>query len=135
MLVILMTRGSRFLLNETLIEKYGKYIHLTPENLEKVHKWFDNYGNYQIVFAYFIPGIRHITGYFSGITKISFIKFVVNAYFGALIWTTTFITFGKILGYKWETIHTNLPKYFVITGVMLIFALFLIYYFKNHKHM
>ncbi|MBE3593408.1 MAG: DedA family protein [Thermoanaerobacter sp.] len=88
------------LLNETVISKYGKYIHLTPKNLEKAHKWFDKYGNHLFIFAYFIPGVIHITGYFSGIIRLSFLKFAVHAYSGSLIWTATFVTLGRVLGYK-----------------------------------
>ncbi|MGB9809949.1 MAG: DedA family protein [Caldanaerobacter sp.] len=115
------------LLNETIIRKYGKYIHLTPKNLEKAHKWFDKYGNHLLLFAYFIPGVRHITGYFSGITRLSFLKFAVHAYPGALIWTTTFVTLGRFLGYNWTLIHTHLKKYFILGGIALLIAIFIYY--------
>ncbi|MGB9680119.1 MAG: DedA family protein [Minisyncoccia bacterium] len=121
------------LLNETLINKYGKYIHLGPKNLEKVQKWFDKYGNHLLIFAYFIPGIRHITGYFSGITRISFLKFIVNAYSGALIWTTTFVSLGRLLGYNWNLVHAYLKEYFILGGVILVIFIFIYYryIFKN----
>ena len=54
------------------IHKHGHRIHLGPDRLEKISKWFKNYGNKLLLIAYFIPGVRHITGYFSGITQISF---------------------------------------------------------------
>ena len=85
--------------------KYGKYVHLTPEKLDKISEWFDRFGNKLLTIAYFIPGVRHITGYVSGITNISFRKFAGHAYIGAFIWSVTFITLGKALGDNWNSIH------------------------------
>lgn len=128
--VVLGITASYFLgilLNKTVIDKYGKYIHLGSKNLEKVSNWFDKYGNHLLIFAYFIPGIRHITGYFSGITRISFSKFAANAYIGALIWTTTFITLGRLLGYNWNIVHTHLKDYFIIAGILFLIGIFIYY--------
>ncbi|MCB2291033.1 DedA family protein [Clostridium sp. CS001] len=91
--------GARF------FEKYGSYIHLGPDKMEKTSKWFESSGNKLLIVAYFIPGICHIAGYFSGITKISFRKFAVNAYLGAFIWTAIFISIGIILGPNWGRFH------------------------------
>ncbi|MDA8224160.1 MAG: DedA family protein, partial [Desulfitobacterium hafniense] len=96
---ISLTLGTPF------FQKYGSYIHLGPDKLEKTSQWFERYGNGLLVIAYFIPGVRHITGYFSGIAKIPFKKFALNAYIGAFIWAGTFISLGKILGSNWEKFH------------------------------
>lgn len=55
-------------LGTPFFHKHGHRIHLGPDRLEKTAKWFKNYGNKLLLIAYFIPGVRHITGYFSGIT-------------------------------------------------------------------
>lgn len=121
------------LLNKSFFEKYGFYIHLGSDNLEKVSKWFNKYGNHFLIFAYFIPGIRHITGYFSGITKMSFVKFTANAYLGALIWTTTFVTLGRVLGYNWEKIHVHFKEYFILSGIAMGMILGIFYWYKAKK--
>jgi membrane protein DedA with SNARE-associated domain len=79
-------------LGTPFFKKYGSYIHLGPERLDKTSEWFKKYGNGLLVITYFIPGIRHITGYFSGVTKIPYKKFALNTYVGAFIWTGTFIS-------------------------------------------
>ena len=76
--------------------KHGHRIHMGPDRLEKMSNWFENYGNRLLLIAYFIPGVRHFTGYFSGITHISFRTFAIYAYIGAFIWTGTFISLGKL---------------------------------------
>lgn len=84
------------------IRRFGKWFFLPPHKLETAHKWFDKYGYFLIFISYFIPGVRHITGYFSGIIHLSFRKFISFAYAGALIWTTLFVGIGKIFGPSWN---------------------------------
>ncbi|MDD7795336.1 VTT domain-containing protein [Clostridium sp. 'White wine YQ'] len=118
----------------SFFKKYGSYIHLGPERLEKTSSWFNSYGNRLLIFAYFIPGVRHITGYFSGITQISYKKFSINAYLGALIWASTFISLGKFLGPNWDKFHGYISRYLLIGSLVILIILVIIYSYKNHKN-
>lgn len=120
-------------LGEGFFKRYGPYIHLHPERLEKTSIWFKSYGNKLLIIAYFIPGIRHITGYISGITEISYKKFALNAYLGALLWSSTFISLGKLLGRNWDHFHGYIKKYLLIGSIFIVLVSILIYYFKKHK--
>lgn len=115
------------------LKKYGPYVHLGPRGMEKTSKWFKLYGNKLLILAYFIPGVRHITGYFSGITEISYKKFAINSYFGALIWTTTFISLGRFLGPNWEKFDSYISKYSIIASLIISLILIIIYAYRNHK--
>ncbi|GGG78832.1 DedA family protein [Paenibacillus radicis (ex Gao et al. 2016)] len=77
-----------------LLLKYGKWIRLTPQRLEKVEKWFKKYGPWTIVFGYYIPGVRHLTCYMAGVIGIKFRHYVVIAAIGAFIWCCIFISVG-----------------------------------------
>jgi len=120
-------------LGKTFFVKYGSYIHMGPERMEKTSKWFERHGNKLLIIAYYIPGVRHITGYFSGITKIPYRKFAFNAYLGAFIWAGTFITLGKILGPKWEIFHSSIKKYLIIISLVIVAIIIVYYIYKNYK--
>jgi len=120
-------------LGSTFFVKYGPYIHLGPEKLDKTSKWFNKYGNGLLVIAYFIPGVRHITGYFSGVTKIPYKKFAINAYIGAFLWTLTFISLGKTLGTNWRKLHGPIKQYLIIGGIIIAVVLICIYIYKSRK--
>ena len=105
-----------------LIENYGSYIHLNKNRMDKISTWYQKYGSMLLIVAYFIPGIRHITGYFSGITKVSYKKFAVSAYLGALIWTTTFMSLGRILGANWNK-YNEVSKWYLLIAVLIIILL------------
>ncbi|MBT2655787.1 VTT domain-containing protein [Bacillus sp. ISL-18] len=104
-----------------LIEKYGKYIHLGPERYQKTAAWFERSGSKLLIFAYFIPGIRHFTGYISGISRMPFRKFIIPAYMGSFLWGLCFITLGTVLGPRWEVFHQAARKYFII--FIIVFAI------------
>lgn len=120
-------------LENKFIIKYGSYIHMNMEKMEQVSKWFRRYGNGLLIISCFIPGIRHITGYFAGITKIPYKKFAINSYIGAFIWPSVFITLGKVLGPSWEQFHASLKKYLIIGGVTAGIILICIYLYKSYK--
>ncbi|MCW3792657.1 DedA family protein [Paenibacillus sp. LS1] len=81
-----------------IVERYGKWVGMTPKRFEKVQRWFVKYGDWAIVFSYFIPGVRHVSGYVAGITKIPFKKYVLLCSVVALIWSVLFITIGYFIG-------------------------------------
>ena len=121
------------ILGVAFFEKYGHYIHMDKKSLDKISIWFEKYGNKMLIIAYFIPGVRHVTGYFSGIIKVSYKKFAVNAYIGALIWTTTFITLGRVLGASTEKYHSLLKKDILIGIIIIAISTIIIYLYKNYK--
>lgn len=117
----------------TFIQKYGPYIHLGPDKMAKTSQWFERYGNGLLFIAYFIPGVRHVTGYFSGITGIPYRKFAFNAYTGAIIWTSTFISLGKILGSNWSKFQESVRQYLIVGGIIIAIILLCIYLYRKYK--
>ncbi len=122
-----------FKLGTPFFFKFGHYIHMGPDRLEKVSNWFKKYGNKMILFAFFIPGVRHITGYFSGITRIPFRKYSLLAYTGAFLWVTVFISIGRILGPEWSKFHLYIKQYLIITGIFITIILFILFLYRYHK--
>ncbi|MEH6974208.1 bifunctional DedA family/phosphatase PAP2 family protein [Bacillus sp. JJ675] len=120
-------------LGTPFLHKYGRRIHFGPEQLEKTSRWFETYGNKLLLFAYFIPGVRHITGYFSGITQIPFRTYMLFSYCGAFLWTGTFIFLGNILGPKWDQFHASIKKYLLIGGVIAVLILIALYFLRAYK--
>lgn len=114
-------------------KRYGHYIHLGPDKLDKTSVWFNKYGSRLLLISYFIPGVRHITGYFSGITGISYKRFALNSYIGAVLWTATFISLGNVLGSNWEKYHSMITKYLIIGGLIVSVIMIVIYLYRNHK--
>jgi membrane protein DedA with SNARE-associated domain len=116
-----------------LIHKYGPRFHLTPDRLEKVHRWFDRIGKWTLTVGYFIPGVRHVTALIAGASELRYPVFAAFAYTGGLIWSLTFITIGYSLGESWSQdfhIGYRIP---LAIGATVVFAGIALYLFLKRK--
>ena len=80
-----------------LVKKYGHWIGITPEKLQRTHDWFNRVGIWILFIGYFIPVIRHLTGYLTGTMRVDFRKFALFAYTGAILWSSAFLLMGYLL--------------------------------------
>ncbi|MBI5274318.1 MAG: DedA family protein [Chlamydiales bacterium] len=88
-----------------LLIKYGSWIGITKKRLNKAHQWFERFGKWALFIGYFIPGIRHFTGFTAGSSYLKFRYFALFAYMGALFWVFTFLSIGYFLGRKWFDLY------------------------------
>lgn len=110
------------------LDRYGKWFLLTPARLARAEKWFQKYGVWTVSFGYFVPGVRQLTCYLAGMSRMRFWLYLVYAGSGALVWCFSFITLGRIIGHNWEAvlnmIHVYLGRGVAIgLGVMLLLVL------------
>ena len=93
-----------------VLVKYGSIIHITPEMLARVHSWFERRGRWTLMVGYFIPGVRHLTGYVAGASELSYANFALFAYTGAFCWAAAFITLGYVLGEEWDRVWRSIDN-------------------------
>jgi membrane protein DedA with SNARE-associated domain len=120
-------------------EKYGKFFFMHPKTLLKLKKWFGKYGNKLLLVSYFIPGLRHFTGYFSGILGIRLRTFLFFNHLGAFLWIFTYVMLGNIFGAQLEQVVHLISAYFIkaligfILGLVIVFLLKRLHRFTKHK--
>ncbi|NBD24974.1 VTT domain-containing protein [Paenibacillus glycinis] len=120
-------------LGKPFIVKYGHRIHLGEEQLSRITAWFEKYGVKLLFIAYFIPGLKHIIGYFCGVTRMPFRRYAVFAYSGGLFWVSLFISLGRVLGPKWEAYHSTVNRYMIIFGIAAALLTLAIYFYRKYK--
>ena len=130
---ITLSYGIGYRLGKPFLMKYGARFHFGEEKLERMSVWFDKYGDKLLFIAFFIPGVRHITGYFCGVTRMPFRRYAAYAYAGAIFWVSLFISLGKVLGPKWEVYHTTVNHYMIMFGIASAIITILIYIYRNNK--
>ncbi|HEY3741417.1 MAG TPA: DedA family protein [Bryobacteraceae bacterium] len=117
------------------VNRYGKYIHFTPERLAIVLKWFERVGHWALFIGYYIAGVRHVSAIVAGTSGLSWPKFAIYAYSGAAVWVATFLTIGYYVGEKWESIaeevHKNLT--WISLVILGIAGLYLLYRWWSHR--
>lgn len=116
-------------------QKHGHRFLMGPKKFEKAAKWFDRYGVKVIMIGYFIPGVRHFTAYFGGISRIPFKRFMFFAYIGAFIWAVCFISLGHYLGFQWKNLHLLAAKYWlpIVIVLAIIVSIGLLYFLLRKR--
>ena len=100
-----------------VVHRYGKFLHVTEGNLTRMHNWFERWGKWTLVLAYYVPGVRHVAAIFAGTAKLPYHEFAMFAYAGAAIWTSTFITIGYLLGPQVVKLGPILREYLWYIGI------------------
>lgn len=104
-----------------LVEKYGKYIFLTAERLDKAESFFNRNGGRVVVIARFVDGLRQLNGIIAGISEMRWSRFLIFNIIGAGLW----VTFWSMIGYFGGShINTflNFELYFTIALVTYTFG-------------
>ncbi len=114
-----------------LIYNYGRYIHVTPEHVERVHQWYRRSGEWLLVFGYFVPGVRHFSALVAGMSNLEYRAFALFAYIGAALWVSIFLTIGYLVGDHWEMAIHLVHRYTVLLVGIGILALAILYWIRT----
>lgn len=104
------------------MRKYGSYAGLDPALWKKLHSYFKTYGAWMLVFGYFVPGVRHFTGFLVGVSRLEWRRFMLFAYSGAVLWVTTFLSIGYFLGEGW--VRAIAAEKYILVDTLVTLALF-----------
>ncbi|EPG34460.1 DedA family protein [Acinetobacter colistiniresistens] len=80
------------------IERYGKYLRIQVQDLEKALTWFNKHGHRIVFFGRMIPAVRSLISIPAGISRMPFSKFMLYSSAGTVIWTS----FLAYLGYHFS---------------------------------
>lgn len=120
---------------EKIIDRYGKFLRLTKEDLFKADAWFERYNVWTVFFCRFIPLIRSLISIPAGMSDMSLGLFLVFTTIGTLIWNTILIYLGSIVGAQWETIVHYMDIYSNIAYAIIALAIILlaVWYIRRVK--
>ncbi|TNC20087.1 DedA family protein [Amycolatopsis alkalitolerans] len=107
-----------------LVEKFGRYVLLTPERLDKAESFFARYGGGIIVVARFVEGLRQANGIIAGLTGMHWLRFLAYNALGAALWVGTWVTLGDLAGTHIDTIYPLAARYqtylAIAVGVLIL---------------
>lgn len=86
-----------------LVERFGKYIFLTPERIKKAEGFFSRHGGKVIVIARFVDGLCQANGIIAGLSDMKWLKFITFNAVGAALWVGLWATIGYFGGSHIET--------------------------------
>jgi membrane protein DedA with SNARE-associated domain len=107
-----------------LVERFGRYIFLTPERLDKTTAFFERHGGKIIVVARFIEGLRQANGIIAGTTGMHWARFVLFNAIGAALWVAVWTSIGYFSGSHVNSIYDTATRYStylaIAVGVLIL---------------
>ena len=110
------------------LDKKGKYLGISSDDLTKSKRWFDKYGVSLVFWGRLVPGIRTLISVPAGVELMPLKKFLIWTSFGSFIWVALLTYAGYLFGENYPIIETylNQIKYVAKPILILIFLYFLI---------
>jgi membrane protein DedA with SNARE-associated domain len=101
-----------------LVDKYGRYVHLSHANLDRVHGFFERYGSFAIFICRFIPFLRGVVSIVAGVAEMNLAHFYFWYALGSAIFCSALIWLGVALGHHLDAVLPLLHK----TGLVALIA-------------
>ena len=110
-------------LGRAAILRYGRYMRVGEQELQKAEKWFAKYGPVAVFSARMVPGVRELISIPAGIGGMGIPKFVAYTFAGSLVWSVALTLVGFYLGEAWSQIADQLSDAFSIIGAVILGAI------------
>jgi membrane protein DedA with SNARE-associated domain len=115
---------------QRLIKRYGRYIFLTPDRIDRTTAFFERHGGWIIVFARFIEGLRQANGIIAGTSGIRWAKFLAFNAIGAALWAAAWTSVGYFAGSHITAIYNAASRYSAYLAIAV--AMLLISFIARH---
>lgn len=112
-----------------LVDRYGRYVHLTHANLDRVHAFFERYGSFAIFICRFVPVIRGIVSIPAGLAAMDLPQFYLWYAAGSIGFCGLLVFLGFELGDHLGSITPMLHKgglVLAVAAVVVMIALWVI---------
>jgi len=115
--------------------RWGKYVFLTEERLNKAENFFDRRGAIVITFARFVEGLRQANGIIAGITGMHWLRFLIFNAIGAALWVGTWVSLGYLAGNHIGTIYhyITLYSYYALIALAVLIVGYIVWRLRRRR--
>jgi membrane protein DedA with SNARE-associated domain len=89
------------------LERHGRWLHVTPEKLDRTDDWFERYGDVTVFVTRMIPVVRSFVSIPAGVGEMPLGRYTVLTFLGTLPWCFGLAAVGVALGSQWEEFHES----------------------------
>jgi membrane protein DedA with SNARE-associated domain len=111
-----------------LVLRYGKYVFLTRERLEKTERFFARRGGLVVVAGRFIEGLRQAAGIIAGTAEMPWRRFLAFNVLGATLWVALWAPLGYLAGNHIGAIYATATQYslYLLIALAVVLAAWLV---------
>ncbi|MCC2635033.1 MAG: associated Golgi protein [Ramlibacter sp.] len=116
---------------KSLAQRHGRWIALTPGEIDRGQKLFERRGPVVLVFGRLVPALRTVVALPAGMARMRLLPFVLWTLLGSLIWTSLLTLAGYLLESQYERIGKWLNP--VSTGIFAIIVVWYVVRVVRHR--
>jgi membrane protein DedA with SNARE-associated domain len=107
-----------------LLERHGRWFHLSPAQLERAERWFERYEDWAVFLGRLTPVVRSFVSIPAGLFRVPFGRYVVLTFLGSAIWCFTLAGVGWALGSGYKSFHHGFgfAEIATVAGVLVLIA-------------
>jgi membrane protein DedA with SNARE-associated domain len=114
-------------------DRHGRILTMTRADLTKADDWFDEYGQYAVLFGRLIPTVRTLISIPAGLSEMPVARFLVYSGIGTAIWTTLLALFGYALGSRYSELEGWIdPISYAVIALIVVTYVWRVVTFKPH---
>ena len=123
-------RGGR-----RLLERRGRWLHLSPERLDRAERWFERWGNVGVLIGRVTPIVRSFVSIPAGVFEMPLAPYTIYTAVGSAIWAFAIAGAGYGLGSSFERFNHGFKyaEYAVVAGVLALAAYLVYRWFRAAK--
>jgi membrane protein DedA with SNARE-associated domain len=106
-----------------LLEKHGKFLHITPSQLAWADRWFERYGAPAVFFSRMLPIIRTFISLPAGVARMPFWKFSALTIAGCLPWVFALTFAGQKAAENWTSWKDSLHYVDYTVAVLIVLGI------------
>jgi membrane protein DedA with SNARE-associated domain len=88
-----------------LLERRGRWLHLSPERLDRAEAWFDRHGAWAVFLGRLTPLVRSFISIPAGVFETPLAPYTLLTLAGSAIWCFAFAGAGWALGASYDSVH------------------------------
>ena len=133
--------GSTFLYfasrmaGRSLVYRYGRFIRLTPERLDRTEQWLKRHGSRAVFLGRLVPGLRIVTAVACGVFEVPFTVFFPAMSLGALLYILVYTLLGYFLGPPVLGFMERVHIPFGLLGSLVPLGLLLVWIFRTRQEL
>ena len=105
-----------------LVERHGRWLHVTPHKLDRAASWFERYGDWAVAISRVTPVVRSFIAIPAGVFRMPLGRYTLLTIPGSLAWAFAFAGAGWAFGSRWEEFHHRFhyAEYVVAAAILVV---------------
>ncbi|GLV60190.1 hypothetical protein KDH_70120 [Dictyobacter sp. S3.2.2.5] len=124
---------------KAFVHRYGRYVFLKPERLQRSEEFFARHGNKTVFFGRFVAVLRAFAAFLAGVNRMHWPTFLVYNAAGGIIWATVYGLLGYYAG---RVFHDNFGQVehlasnisLILGAVIVLVAIIAFLIYKKRKN-